>query len=317
VWSILEFALPKSGPWHKHLKLKDIKNIDIMIQDISQFQIQWDSLKKEQYKKQLEKIQEEMLINFILHLNKGEGIGTKDQASTQRALRKYKQLDKTKVISTQEMESINIYKAWNKLVILINKDKKDEAKNRGLLDIDWVKQLHIILMTGIIDNNINTAPGLFSISPRFTCYKGKEHKYPHFKNEKEWFDALQPILDHYNALVEGLKAKLITPSSRIEGITKLFKLAAWLLHSVISLHPFSDGNGRLCRLLASYVLTLICPFPSPIENISTNTDFLDAIIKGRDSKTAQGQANLGDLTALIIESTWKAYQTFWERLKIN
>ena len=82
-----------------------------------------------------------------------------------------------------------------------------------------------------------------------------------------------------------------------------FRCAAWILYNFVNVHPFADGNGRMCRLLASHCLYLVFSFPCPIYNIYAPTkrdDYIDAIKKARkfDGK------ELGDLVALIIESGW-------------
>ena len=45
------------------------------------------------------------------------------------------------------------------------------------------------------------------------------------------------------------------------NIEFIFKRAARLLFDFVDAHPFGDGNGRTCRLLANYDISLITPFP--------------------------------------------------------
>lgn len=60
------------------------------------------------------------------------------------------------------------------------------------------------------------------------------------------------IVDAYNA-----KAKVGEP----------VEVAAQLLYGMVALHPFEDGNGRLCRLLAAYALMAAGePFAVPLHN---------------------------------------------------
>lgn len=72
---------------------------------------------------------------------------------------------------------------------------------------------------------------------------------------------LNTILDEYINMVEGLPTSLHDPDS----LVLVFKLAAWFFYQVISLHPFTNENDRISRLLANHVLRLISPFPVAIH----------------------------------------------------
>ena len=77
----------------------------------------------------------------------------------------------------------------------------------------------------------------------------------------------------------------------------IFKSAAWLVFELLDLHPFSDGNGRLCRLLCSYVLSTCTPFPSPILG-----KYVHALIAARKFGC------LHELTNVIIESNLTSWR---------
>ena len=47
----------------------------------------------------------------------------------------------------------------------------------------------------------------------------------------------------------------------VESFGYLFKCVVRLLFNFVDAHPFGDGNGCMCRLLANHVLSLITPFP--------------------------------------------------------
>jgi fido (protein-threonine AMPylation protein) len=203
-------------------------------------------------------------------------------------------------------ERINLYSAWSFLCSLIVSNLQQDSESRGWLDILWLKQLHERLMSGLIDEQLCTRPGVFSLAPRSANYKGHEHFYPHFTNEKEWFDALQPVLDRFNALIQHVKQ-----TDYPGKILDLCKCATWILYHIVSLHPFSDGNGRLSRFLASFVLTLFCPFPCAVFDIRESTDsshmsFIDSIIYARDN-----HSDLSYLFALIIDSVWFSFLIYF------
>ena len=68
--------------------------------------------------------------------------------------------------------------------------------------------------------------------------------------------AVQCVVDRYNALV--YEASTMTDQN--EKYLFVYKCTTWLFVELVSLHPFSDGNGRLARLLCGYCLRLITPF---------------------------------------------------------
>ena len=105
-------------------------------------------------------------------------------------------------------------------------------------------------------------------------------------------EAVCVLLDRFNsAYMQSINS----------GLLSLFKCVAWLVFELLDLHPFSDGNGRLCRLLSSYVLSTCTPFPTPIYNLHTDHEFEKAVIAGRKT----GHPNT--LTSMIIESSLVAW----------
>ncbi|MCU0432952.1 MAG: Fic family protein [Bacteroidia bacterium] len=55
-------------------------------------------------------------------------------------------------------------------------------------------------------------------------------------------------------------------------------IAAWFHHAFSIIHPFQDGNGRMCRLLASLILIKHGYFPFTIVRID-KLDYIDALIE--------------------------------------
>ena len=61
-------------------------------------------------------------------------------------------------------------------------------------------------------------------------------------------EAVCTLLDRFNSLI----TQSINETDEADRLLSIFKSVAWLVFELLDLHPFSDGNGRLCRLLCSY-----------------------------------------------------------------
>ena len=116
------------------------------------------------------------------------------------------------------------------------------------------------------------------------------------------------IENHLFLLTDALADKL---NNRVSlSLLDLFKLSALVMFNFLDIHPFSDGNGRLARILASYILSLAHFSPVSISSFSDLKDrdvYLDVIQACRDSSDQRPR----DLTALLVESSWIA----WRRIK--
>ena len=132
------------------------------------------------------------------------------------------------------------------------------------------------------------------------------HFFPVFKTKEHAYDEVLKIVDQYNTTIEYIKQSDLDP---IKQNSMYIRCAAWILYHFVSLHPFADGNGKMCRLLASHCLYLVFPFPCPIYNIYAPTDrkdYLDAINRARKTN----DKDLGELIALMIESGWYTSRFF-------
>jgi len=52
-----------------------------------------------------------------------------------------------------------------------------------------------------------------------------------------------------------------------EKLLYTFTLAAFIQFHFLDLHPFTDGNGRMCRYLSKRILDSVCPAPFPIPQV--------------------------------------------------
>lgn len=80
------------------------------------------------------------------------------------------------------------------------------------------------------------------------CHAGT-HVYPEGNPEK-LLVSLSLIVEDYNIATKDNTSSLVIPAAR-------------LFYETVTLHPFENGNGRLCRLLYSFgIMQAGIPFPA-------------------------------------------------------
>ena len=88
-----------------------------------------------------------------------------------------------------------------------------------------------------------------------------------------------------------------------------YQLASWLLFHVVSLHPFRDGNGRLCRLLWCYSLMRDgLPFPLTISSghKKAHKHYVRAIDRSQRCRGGD-HPHLTTLTVLSVGRSWNNF----------
>ena len=324
---LIKYNIPDDVPWRSRQTQPKMPIFQEMIGDIIRFRRLWKSGRRRLDPRVRIVAEFEMKSHFINHINIEEDIGTQELSATKKIMNdmdtdkenayphpgKSGHLDRSK----KNRETKNLYLAWQEVVRMAEEERKLDPTNSGLLEMkQCVNHLHKILMTGVITEAGQTAPGVFSTNVRWSSYNEKVHKYPQKDTQEEWETEISTLIDRYNALIEFAKKDLVQKIDKADGTFCIFKCAAWFLFNLVSLHPFSDGNGRLCRLLASYTLLLITPFPSPIYNIFSETkkdDYVEAIIRARTSPDKHPD----HLAALMIECNWAAWKKFLEEVGIK
>lgn len=298
VADIIDFRPLETPPWRtnpgSHPSTED------MVKDIVKFKKKWDSKSKSLDGGIVDDVRHKLEAKFFHHCNVGEDHGLKNLDMLELFLNSKNEflIDECKKLSQEEQESLNLRDAY---VYLLNEAERDKDCH-GLLEESMLREVNKIILRNIPLAKNSTKPGVFSNKPRMTTFNGETYFY---QQPEDMMSAVCTLLDRFNSL---LTHSLNLPSTE-EQIENVFKSVAWLAFELLDLHPFSDGNGRVCRLLCSYVLNVICPFPSPIYNMyseSSVQDFEQTLVKTRQSVERKPEG----LTTMIIESNW----AFWKKL---
>jgi fido (protein-threonine AMPylation protein) len=96
------------------------------------------------------------------------------------------------------------------------------------------------------------------------------------------------------------------PADEVEAVLQIFALATFMQFHFLDLHPFADGNGRMCRYLCKYILESCLPLPFPMYD--SRDDYLAALRAG-DNAVDNGPAVYApaELLKLTIDSAVAFY----------
>ena len=231
-----------------------------------------------------------LFIDFVHQSNLGEDVGTQTKEETKKVLTAH--LAELKNTVQRKRETLNTFKALQAVAKL-----HEEMDFTGMITVQQICDIHRILLNGLHRNcgNIRDTQ-VYTITP-----DGEKYYYtcPE-KVEARLYD----VVDRHNYHMQRLQE---SNADQFEKLTFLVKTAAWLLFHFVDTHPFSDGNGRMCRLLAGYTMMVMLPFPvHPYHTSETKDsngsrqDYLEAIISCR--RDPKHEPSL--ISALIVDGVY-------------
>ena len=162
-----------------------------------------------------------------------------------------------------------------------------------LLTEDLIKQAHQIMMRGLKNED--------GMSINAGCYRtisvcAGKHVFPSFKSVP---DKMAKIVEEYN--------------KRFSCPHDSFELASWLHFSVVSLHPFEDGNGRISRLLWCYSLMRDgLPFPAVLTSGHRRSQkhLVLCLNRDRDRLLMNDNPHMTTLTVVSVLRAWQEFSEF-------
>ena len=284
VKDLISFDALENPPWHRTRSTSQrVLTVKEMITEIAEYRNRWEQATKEHVYNEgvVKKVREQSVVNFIFHVNKEEEHGLCTRSETKHFLRSCSsesRRNSTRLFSLKEQETLNLRNAYENLVDKI--EREERTCDYGLLEASLLQETHRLILQDVPLPKGFTKPGTMSNKPRVTEFRGEIYHYAH---PEDMESAVVNLLDKYNFLFDsctkdGLKS--------FEGLYNFFKTCAWILMELLDLHPFSDGNGRLCRILCSYSLSKLNPFPTPIYNVWTDSskdDYIEALVQARTS----------------------------------
>ena len=274
-----------------------------MIEQITKRRVEYIKLPEHAKNFCTEQFARAMAVDYIHNLNVGELVGTQSQEDTKEVLKKI--FDKSSVDDTgkgatrSERETMNTYEALK----LFHK-KHEKMADTGLLTVPEICDIHRVLLHGV-----HADCGKIRTKDAYTNWHDGPHFYPSPEEAEALFYAL---IDHHNVYMETCQLN----ESSIEYTAFIFKCAARLLFEFVDTHPFGDGNGRMCRLLANYVVGLITPFPVSLYHTqnqarSGRDDYLNAIVHCREHPHEGPRG----LAAMLVEGAWRGWESLFNNLE--
>jgi hypothetical protein len=138
----------------------------------------------------------------------------------------------------------------------------------------------------------------------FTYCDSSTHFYP---APEEVYSRLTHICDIVNSMVfEWHRIYRNGSELTAVGLESYIKLCTWAFHSLLSLHCYLDGNGRVARLVLTHLIAAVNPFPLALSSSSRST-FLHAVTSPRSDGEWSLNVKPVDLCHMVLESWFDSW----------
>ncbi|KAL6046070.1 Fido domain-containing protein [Balamuthia mandrillaris] len=223
--------------------------------------------------------------SWIFHNNRIEFAGTSSEGETEAII-----TNQTKPANTPAEKEV-----LQTLQLLQRTHSSDPHLQSRSWSVEKLSEYHAVLFQGLLEH-----PGQLRKAGAYADgADGSKHLFPHHT-------IIPPLLSRLCILV-GKLAKQIDdgyPAYSPEHLLYSFALAAFAQLHFVDIHPFIDGNGRMCRFISKRILDAHCPLPFPM--FKSRELYLSALISA-GSKTPQ-KAPL-KLMQLLLDSASDFYRS--------
>ncbi|MDR2971909.1 MAG: Fic family protein [Bacteroidales bacterium] len=158
---------------------------------------------------------------------------------------------------------------YNALVEIVELSKNKHEINPGLIQNI---NANVMKNTGCV---INTALGSFDSS------KGEWRKVNVHAGTRT-FVSYQKVESLVKILCDDLQDRIVN----LKTVIDIYDLAFNAHYSLVSIHPFADGNGRTSRLLMNYILAYH-KMPLAIVFKEERLDYINALEESRKQETTE------------------------------
>lgn len=291
----LDFPFEDQPKWRDHKQ----PTTNEMVKDIVEFRKKYEQLPEHAKQFCTGDFSSIMAVEFICHLDVGRAVGSQTKRGTKDVMKLIYD-NASKKPDRDDKEGLGTFNAWDAMNNLT-------TLNGGFLTVENILMVHKILMEGLVEKLEEN--GKLRETCTYVNWEGSLYIYPRHQDVE---DKLHAVVDRHSVYIEQM-SKIENHSK--EKVEHVFKCAARLLFDFVDTHPFGDGNGRMCRLLANFVVNLITPFPVALYQPSTDnsgyTNYVNAIVQCRDNR----EEGPRELAAMLVEGAWNGWKIFFRTLE--